>query len=231
MPTLRFHCLYDACPDAALAQAPACRPPAGSGRNEEAGMSDMASTCRYEIRVDGVLDSRWETWFEGLHIASDDRHTTISGPSGRSGRPARSTDQDTRPGDTPVVRPTPRPGLILGQRTPPHLHPCVEPTGRRVSQGTPRFGPTARDEREEQRQRRPALTIATGTAPGCVRWLHRSEGRRRGSLSRSRPHHPPRTTLALSCRRAARRRFHPPSPLSSDDGPAPLVLVSLINPN
>ena len=33
-------------------------------------MSDMASTCRYEIRVDGVLDTRWETWFEGLHIAT-----------------------------------------------------------------------------------------------------------------------------------------------------------------
>ena len=43
-------------------------------------MSDMASTCRYEIRVDGVLDSQWETWFEGLHIANDGRHTTMSGP-------------------------------------------------------------------------------------------------------------------------------------------------------
>ena len=43
-------------------------------------MSDMASTCRYEIRVDGVLDSRWEPWFEGLQIANDGRHTTISGP-------------------------------------------------------------------------------------------------------------------------------------------------------
>ncbi len=43
-------------------------------------MSDMASTCRYEIRVDGVLDSRWEPWFEGLQIANDGHHTTISGP-------------------------------------------------------------------------------------------------------------------------------------------------------
>ena len=42
-------------------------------------MSEMASTSRYEIRVDGVLDSGWETWFEGLAIQSDGRQTTISG--------------------------------------------------------------------------------------------------------------------------------------------------------
>ena len=42
-------------------------------------MSDTASTSRYEIRVDGVLDSRWETWFEGLAIESDGRQTIISG--------------------------------------------------------------------------------------------------------------------------------------------------------
>jgi len=34
-----------------------------SGRTPSAG---------YEIRVEGVLDQRWTTWFEGLEIASDD---------------------------------------------------------------------------------------------------------------------------------------------------------------
>ena len=48
-------------------------------------MSDMASTCRYEIRVDGVLDSRWETWFEGL---ADRKATAATPPS-----PGRLVDQ------------------------------------------------------------------------------------------------------------------------------------------
>jgi hypothetical protein len=47
---------------------------------EDAGMSDMTSPSRYEIRVDAVLDSQWESWFEGLAIGSDGRQTTISGP-------------------------------------------------------------------------------------------------------------------------------------------------------
>ena len=34
----------------------------------------------YEIRVEGVLDQRWTTWFEGLEIASDHSQTVISGP-------------------------------------------------------------------------------------------------------------------------------------------------------
>jgi hypothetical protein len=36
---------------------------------------------RYEIRVEGVLDSGWSVWFDGLEITSD-RHgqTTIAGP-------------------------------------------------------------------------------------------------------------------------------------------------------
>jgi hypothetical protein len=33
----------------------------------------------YEIRVEGVLDQRWTTWFEGLEITSDDSQTVISG--------------------------------------------------------------------------------------------------------------------------------------------------------
>jgi hypothetical protein len=34
----------------------------------------------YEIRVKGVLDSRWSDWFDGLQLSSDDRDvTTIAG--------------------------------------------------------------------------------------------------------------------------------------------------------
>jgi hypothetical protein len=36
---------------------------------------------RYEIRVEGVLDSRWSAWFDGLQISSDEHgETTIAGP-------------------------------------------------------------------------------------------------------------------------------------------------------
>ena len=35
----------------------------------------------YEIRVRGVLDSRWSTWFDGLEVTSDQAgQTTIAGP-------------------------------------------------------------------------------------------------------------------------------------------------------
>jgi len=43
-------------------------------------MSDTARSSRYEIRVEGLLDSRWTAWFEGLAIGSDDSQTVISGP-------------------------------------------------------------------------------------------------------------------------------------------------------
>jgi hypothetical protein len=35
----------------------------------------------YEIRVNGVLDSRWSAWFDGLQVIGDERgQTTITGP-------------------------------------------------------------------------------------------------------------------------------------------------------
>jgi hypothetical protein len=35
----------------------------------------------YQIRVKGVLDSRWSAWFDGLQVTSDDHsHTVIAGP-------------------------------------------------------------------------------------------------------------------------------------------------------
>jgi hypothetical protein len=36
---------------------------------------------RYEIRVEGILDERWSSWFDGLDIRSDGEDVTvISGP-------------------------------------------------------------------------------------------------------------------------------------------------------
>jgi hypothetical protein len=31
----------------------------------------------YEIRVEGILDERWSSWFDGLDIRSDVRNETI----------------------------------------------------------------------------------------------------------------------------------------------------------
>jgi hypothetical protein len=43
-------------------------------------VSGGTPSAGYEIRVEGVLDQRWTTWFEGLEIASDHSQTVISGP-------------------------------------------------------------------------------------------------------------------------------------------------------
>jgi len=43
-------------------------------------VSGPARPTRYEIRVEGILDQRWTTWFEGLQIDSDHSQTVISGP-------------------------------------------------------------------------------------------------------------------------------------------------------
>jgi hypothetical protein len=42
-------------------------------------MSTAGGPARYEIRVEGVLDSRWAAWFGGLRIETDDTQTIISG--------------------------------------------------------------------------------------------------------------------------------------------------------
>jgi hypothetical protein len=42
-------------------------------------MSAAPWPAYYEIRVDRVLDSRWEDWFAGLHIDIDGDQTTLSG--------------------------------------------------------------------------------------------------------------------------------------------------------
>jgi hypothetical protein len=45
------------------------------------GDSSAEPPAHYEIRVNGVLDSWWSDWFEGLRISSDEGgQTIIAGP-------------------------------------------------------------------------------------------------------------------------------------------------------
>ena len=39
----------------------------------------LTKAARYEIRVKGVLDERWQSWFEGMTITADDDETIIRG--------------------------------------------------------------------------------------------------------------------------------------------------------
>ncbi len=42
-------------------------------------MSASSGPAQYEIRVAGVLDSRWAAWFNGLQISAQGEETVISG--------------------------------------------------------------------------------------------------------------------------------------------------------
>ena len=42
-------------------------------------MSPSGSPAYYEIRVEGLLDSRWAAWFGGLQFNSDGAQTVLSG--------------------------------------------------------------------------------------------------------------------------------------------------------
>jgi hypothetical protein len=42
-------------------------------------VSASGGPARYEIRVAGVLDSRWAAWFDGLEISAQGDQTVISG--------------------------------------------------------------------------------------------------------------------------------------------------------
>lgn len=39
----------------------------------------LTKAGQYEIRVKGVLDPRWQAWFEGLTITTGDDETILSG--------------------------------------------------------------------------------------------------------------------------------------------------------
>jgi len=43
-------------------------------------VSASSDPAFYEIRVEGVLDSRWATWFGDLRVEREDTQTVISGP-------------------------------------------------------------------------------------------------------------------------------------------------------
>ena len=42
-------------------------------------MSASGGPARYELRVAGVLDSRWAGWFNGLELTGDGEETVICG--------------------------------------------------------------------------------------------------------------------------------------------------------
>ena len=42
-------------------------------------MSACGGPARYEIRVAGVLDGRWATWFDGLQVSAQGEDTVICG--------------------------------------------------------------------------------------------------------------------------------------------------------
>ena len=44
-----------------------------------AALSPASGPARYEIRVAGVLDSRWAAWFSGLQISGQGDETVICG--------------------------------------------------------------------------------------------------------------------------------------------------------
>ncbi len=44
--------------------------------NKSIGLTQAA---RYEIRVKGALDARWQTWFEGMTITASGDETIICG--------------------------------------------------------------------------------------------------------------------------------------------------------
>jgi hypothetical protein len=43
-------------------------------------VSGARSLAHYEIRVEGILDERWASWFEGFQVKSEGKQTVISGP-------------------------------------------------------------------------------------------------------------------------------------------------------
>jgi hypothetical protein len=89
-------------------------------------VSASGGRAHYEIRVDGVLDSRWAAWFDGLQVSDDGEETVISGlladqPALQA--PDRGRGRRTRAG-------------IAGNRLPVLPHPGITAPGRR-QRGSP----------------------------------------------------------------------------------------------
>ena len=106
------------------------------GRTTETARSDPRQRCpmsststghqpdpgRYEIRVEGRLESRWAAWFDGMTLApASDGTTTISRPGPRPGRPARP------PAEAPRRRPAPDLGHAARRRASRRPRPAPSP--------------------------------------------------------------------------------------------------------
>lgn len=62
-------------------QTPDATPGGPAARLKTGRVITVQSTMHYEITVEGALDERWSSWFEGLCVTSDaSGKTTISGP-------------------------------------------------------------------------------------------------------------------------------------------------------
>ena len=90
-------------------------------RNTSTGHQSDAG--RYEIRVEGRLDSRWAAWFDGMALRSEgDGTTTIHGPV---------LDQAALHGLLRKLRDVGLPLISVTQRHPdePHTTSLVPPEG------------------------------------------------------------------------------------------------------
>src|SRR5271154_6985119 len=57
-----------------------CRGSRSARGGASAGGSATGPPATYEIRVEGVLGSRWAAWFGGLQVQASGTQTVISGP-------------------------------------------------------------------------------------------------------------------------------------------------------
>ena len=46
----------------------------------DAAPEDQGAPGRYEIRLQGHLEDRWASWFDGLTLTRDDDTTLLAGP-------------------------------------------------------------------------------------------------------------------------------------------------------
>lgn len=69
--------------DDALVMRPTVRVSTGASRGPEIGIhvNDRLEAGRYEIRLQGHLDTRWGAWFDGLRLEHEsDGSTILHGP-------------------------------------------------------------------------------------------------------------------------------------------------------
>jgi hypothetical protein len=68
-------------------------------RDRHADPERRASQVRYEILVEGILDERWSSWFDGLELSDRPGDLTLlTGSLPDQAAPARRPSQNPRPG-------------------------------------------------------------------------------------------------------------------------------------